>query len=52
VGRSDFRGLTRMRDALGERFKAGAVLYTGENTVVFGDRLIAIPLQGLWTTLA
>ncbi len=50
VGASDFRGLTRVRDALGERFKAGAVLYTGPNTVRFGDRLTAIPLQGLWAT--
>ncbi|HEX3392105.1 MAG TPA: DUF4143 domain-containing protein, partial [Solirubrobacteraceae bacterium] len=52
VAQSDFRGLTRMRDALGERFKAGAVLYTGENTVVFGDRLVAIPLEGMWTARA
>jgi uncharacterized protein len=51
VSPSDFRGLTRIRDALGERFKAGAVLYTGENTVPFGDRLFAIPLQGLWAEL-
>lgn len=50
VGASDFRGLTRVRDALGERFKAGVVLYTGPNTVRFGDRLTAIPLQGLWIT--
>jgi uncharacterized protein len=49
VSQSDFRGLTRMRDALGRRFKAGAVLYTGENSVTFGDRLFAIPLEGLWT---
>lgn len=48
VGASDFRGLTRVRDALGDRFKAGAVIYTGANTVPFGDRLVAIPLEGLW----
>jgi hypothetical protein len=50
VGPSDFRGLTRVRDALGQRFKAGVVLYTGANTVSFGDRLAAIPLEGLWTS--
>lgn len=50
AGASDFRGLTRVRDALGERFKAGIVLYTGPNTVRFGDRLTAIPLEGLWAT--
>jgi uncharacterized protein len=48
VGPSDFRGLMHVRDALGERFKAGAVLYTGANTVSFGDRLVALPLEGLW----
>lgn len=49
VGPSDFRGLTRMRDALGERFRAGVMLYTGANTVPFGDRLAAVPVEGLWT---
>jgi predicted AAA+ superfamily ATPase len=48
VGAADFRGLIRVRDALGDRFKAGVVLYTGANTVSFGDRLLAIPLQGMW----
>ncbi len=50
VSTSDFRGLTRVRDALGERFKGGVVLYTGANSVSFGDRLAAIPLEGLWTS--
>jgi len=27
----------------------GALLYTGPATVPFGDRLAAIPLQGLWS---
>ncbi len=49
VGPSDFRGLTRMRDALGDRFKAGVMLYTGANTLPFGDRLAAVPIEGLWT---
>lgn len=49
VSTSDFRGLTRVRDALGARFKAGVVLYTGASTVSFGDRLTAVPLEGLWT---
>jgi predicted AAA+ superfamily ATPase len=48
VGARDFRGLTRVRDSLGERFKAGAILYTGANTVAFGDRLFALPLEALW----
>jgi uncharacterized protein len=44
----DFRGLKHLRDKLGNRFKAGALLYTGANTVYFGDRLAAVPLSGLW----
>jgi predicted AAA+ superfamily ATPase len=45
---SDFRGLRHLRDKLGDRFKAGVLLYTGESTVPFGDRLAAVPLCGLW----
>lgn len=44
----DFRGLTHLRDKLGSKFNAGALLYTGANTVAFGDRLAAVPLAGLW----
>ena len=45
----DFRGLRHLRDRLGDRFKAGVILYTGPSTVPFGDRLAAVPLSGLWT---
>ncbi len=44
----DFRGLALLRERLGSRFKAGVVLYTGERTLPFGDRLAAVPLAGLW----
>lgn len=44
----DFRGLRHLRDKLGDRFKAGVLLYTGPSTVPFGDRLAAVPLPGLW----
>ena len=49
AARSDFNGLRLMRERLGERFAFGALLYTGPATVPFGDRLAAIPLQGLWS---
>ena len=49
VHRRDLRGLTHLRDKLGSRFKAGVLLYTGANTVPFGDRLAAVPISGLWT---
>ncbi len=45
---SDFRGLRHLREKLGTRFKAGVLLYTGEYTVPFEDRLAAVPLCGLW----
>jgi hypothetical protein len=44
----DFAGLRHLRDRLGALFKAGVVLYTGERTLPFGDRLTAVPLCGLW----
>jgi predicted AAA+ superfamily ATPase len=45
----DFRGLQFLRDKLGGSFKAGAVLYTGDKTLPFGDRLAAVPIAGLWS---
>jgi predicted AAA+ superfamily ATPase len=44
----DFAGLRYLRDTLGERFKAGVLLYTGSQTLPFGDRLAAVPVSGLW----
>ncbi len=45
---SDFAGLRYLRDRLGDRFKAGAVVYPGGQTLPFGDRLAAVPISGLW----
>jgi predicted AAA+ superfamily ATPase len=44
----DFTGLRYLRDKLGDRFVFGVVLYTGERTLPFGDRMAAVPLCGLW----
>lgn len=44
----DFAGLRHLRDTLGERFKAGVLLYTGSQTIPFGDRIAAVPVSGLW----
>lgn len=52
VSSGDFRGLRYLRDKLGPRFKAGVLLYTGESTVPFEDRLAAVPLCGLWAGAA
>lgn len=48
VTEADFRGLRKLRDAVGERFKAGVLLYDGETTVGFSDQLYAVPVRALW----
>ena len=45
---SDFKGLRKLQDALGKRFKCGIVLYDGESVIPFGDQLYAVPLNLLW----
>lgn len=45
---SDFSGLKHLRDATGDAFRAGAILYPGERALPFGDRLWAVPLSALW----
>ena len=45
----DFKGLKDFRDALGQQFHRGVLLYTDTRVVSFGDRLYAVPLQALWT---
>ena len=45
VRAGDFRGLRRLRGALRDRFAGGVVLYDGEATVPFGDRLHAVPVR-------
>ena len=45
---ADFAGLRYLREKLGKRFKGGIVLYLGSDTLPFGERLAAVPLQGLW----
>jgi uncharacterized protein len=49
VGNDDFRHLAYLRDQLGDRFVAGAIVYTGEATLPFGDRLWAAPVAALWS---
>lgn len=48
VTASDFRGLRKLQQAAGSRFKAGVVLYDGEVTLPFGEGLHAVPLRCLW----
>jgi len=48
VGGGDFKGLRKLADACGEDFRLGVVLYDGDKTVPFGERLFAAPLSSLW----
>lgn len=48
AGRSDFAALQMLRDQLGRRFRAGVVLYTGDQVLPFGDRLWLVPVPHLW----
>jgi len=50
VTAADFRGLRKLNEATGKRFAVGAVLYDGEATVPFGERLFAVPIRKLWET--
>jgi uncharacterized protein len=45
---ADFRGLTALRERLGDGFVHGFVLYTGPRALSFGDKLTALPISALW----
>lgn len=45
----DARHLAFLRDELGDNFRAGVVVYTGESVVPLGERLWAVPVSTLWT---
>jgi hypothetical protein len=47
VRTEDFRGLRHLADRLGDYFLAGLVLYTGVQTLPFGDRMRAMPVSAL-----
>ncbi|MET8155028.1 ATP-binding protein [Sphaerisporangium sp. NPDC005289] len=44
----DFRGLRHLADRVGEDFVVGVVLYTGTQTLPFGERMRAMPVSALW----
>jgi hypothetical protein len=50
VSASDFAALRTLRDQLGKRFHSGVVLYTGDQFVPFGDKLMLAPLPALWAS--
>jgi predicted AAA+ superfamily ATPase len=46
--RSDARHLAWLRDSIGDRFIAGAVLHTGPDAFALGDRILAVPICAIW----
>ena len=43
------RGLRRLAEDCGERFRGGVVLYAGDSTLPLGDRrMLAVPVKELW----
>ena len=44
----DFKNLELCHNTIGNKFKKGIVLYTGEHLVPFGDKLWAVPVNYLW----
>ncbi|MCL2788620.1 MAG: ATP-binding protein [Micrococcales bacterium] len=50
VGADAFRGLGKLRSALGDAFACGVLLHTGERSFRFDDRLLALPVDRLWST--
>ena len=48
VNAGDFKGLRKLADAARDNLKLGIVLYDGDGTVPFGDRMFAAPVSCLW----
>lgn len=47
VRTSDFAGLRHLQARVGDRFRLGLVLYTGRETLPFGDSLRCAPISAL-----
>lgn len=48
VSGDDLRHLRHLRDAAGDQFHLGVLLYTGSRIFSMGDRLVAVPIDALW----
>ena len=49
VRTEDLGGLRNLANLIGERFIAGYVLYTGQQTLPFGPKIRAVPMEALWS---
>lgn len=48
ISRNDFKGLKSFQEAKKEKFVQGILLYAGNMSLPFGDKLTALPLSALW----
>lgn len=48
IGGPDFRGLGKLRDAMGDMFAAGVVFNLGTRSYTYEDRLHVLPVDRLW----
>lgn len=44
VAQHDIKGLASLRDALGDQFVRGVVVYNGQEVIPMGDRIFAVPI--------
>ena len=49
VTAGDFSGIRRLAAGAGKKFASGLVLYDGDRTVPFGERMAAVPVSALWS---
>lgn len=50
VDHNSFKGLRSLEAALGAKLHRGIVIYTGSETLAFGDKFDAVPVNAIWET--
>jgi predicted AAA+ superfamily ATPase len=50
VRSNDFRAIRFLKERVGDRLQSGLVLYTGPETLSFGNGMWCAPLDSLWTS--
>ncbi|MDZ7794709.1 MAG: ATP-binding protein [Spirochaetia bacterium] len=48
VKANDFKGMHALKEHTGSRFMRGIILYSGEKTVAFSEKMAAVPIAALW----
>jgi len=48
ISSDDFKGLRHLAETVGDQFHRGVLLYGGNESLPFGDKLHAVPLNTLW----